>query len=30
MLIRHTGATAGIVEYLETGKKSGREYSRTE
>lgn len=30
MLIRHTGATAGIVEYLETGKKSGREYSRIE
>ena len=30
MLIRHTGATDGIVEYLETGKKSGREYSRIE
>ena len=30
MLIRHTGATKGIVEYLETGKKSGREYSRQE
>lgn len=30
MIIRFGGGTSGIVEYLETGQKSGREYSRDE
>ena len=30
MVIRFGGGTSGIVEYLETGQKSGREYSRDE
>lgn len=30
MIIRFGGGNSGIVEYLETGQKSGREYSRDE